>query len=58
MDGRGHAPERHGRERGRPIEGTHAGQQAACSLGFLATSQQYFSLRTNQPPVTSQQYSK
>jgi hypothetical protein len=25
-----------------------------CSLGLSATSQQYFSLRTNQPPVTSQ----
>jgi hypothetical protein len=25
-----------------------------CSLGFSATSQQYFSLRTNQPPATSQ----
>jgi hypothetical protein len=29
----------------------------SCSLGLLATSQQYFSLRTNQPPATSQQYS-
>jgi hypothetical protein len=28
----------------------------ACSLGLSATSQQYFSLRTNQPPTTSQQY--
>jgi hypothetical protein len=26
---------------------------AACSLGLSATSQQYFSLRTNQPPATS-----
>jgi hypothetical protein len=25
----------------------------ACSLGLSATSQQYFSLRTNQPPATS-----
>jgi hypothetical protein len=25
-----------------------------CSLGLSATSQQYFSLRTNQPPATSQ----
>jgi hypothetical protein len=25
-------------------------------LGLSATSQQYFSLRTNQPPATSQQY--
>jgi hypothetical protein len=30
---------------------------AACSLGLSATSQQCFSLRTNQPPATSQQYS-
>jgi hypothetical protein len=29
----------------------------SCSLGLSATSQQYFSLRTNQPPATSQQYS-
>jgi endonuclease/exonuclease/phosphatase (EEP) superfamily protein YafD len=29
----------------------------AYSLGLLATSQQYFSLRTNQPSATSQQYS-
>jgi hypothetical protein len=28
----------------------------SCSLGLSATSQQYFSLRTNQPPATSQQY--
>jgi hypothetical protein len=28
-----------------------------CSLGLSATSQQYFSLRTNQPPATSHQYS-
>jgi hypothetical protein len=27
-----------------------------CSLGLSATKQQYFSLRTNQPPTTSQQY--
>jgi hypothetical protein len=27
-----------------------------CSLGLSATSQQYFSFRTNQPPATSQQY--
>jgi hypothetical protein len=25
----------------------------SCSLGLSATSQQYFSLRTNQPPATS-----
>jgi hypothetical protein len=30
--------------------------KAACSLGLSATSQQYFSLITNQPPATSQQY--
>jgi uncharacterized lipoprotein YmbA len=29
---------------------------APCSFGLSATSQQYFSLRTNQPPATSQQY--
>jgi hypothetical protein len=29
---------------------------AACSFGLSATSQQYFSLRTNQPSATSQQY--
>jgi hypothetical protein len=31
-------------------------QLAACSFGLSATSQQYFSLRTNQPPAISQQY--
>jgi hypothetical protein len=31
-------------------------QHSSCSLGLSATSQQYFSLRTNQPPATSQQY--
>jgi hypothetical protein len=31
-------------------------EPSACSLGLSATSQQYFSLRTNQPPTTSQQY--
>jgi hypothetical protein len=30
--------------------------QRPCSLGLSATSQQYFSLTTNQPPATSQQY--
>jgi hypothetical protein len=30
--------------------------QTSCSLGLSATSQQYFSLTTNQPPATSQQY--
>jgi hypothetical protein len=29
---------------------------APCSFGLSATSQHYFSLRTNQPPTTSQQY--
>jgi hypothetical protein len=28
----------------------------ACSFDLSATSQEYFSLRTNQPPATSQQY--
>jgi hypothetical protein len=28
----------------------------ACSFGLSATSQQYFSLRTNQPPTIGQQY--
>jgi hypothetical protein len=32
-------------------------RKGLCSLGLSATSQQYFSLRTNQPPATSQQYS-
>jgi hypothetical protein len=27
-----------------------------CSLGLSATSQQYFSLTTNQPPATNKQY--
>jgi hypothetical protein len=27
-----------------------------CSLGLSTTNQQYFSLRTNQPPATSEQY--
>jgi hypothetical protein len=31
-------------------------QKPPCSFGLSATSQQYFSLRTNQPPATSQQY--
>jgi hypothetical protein len=29
---------------------------SACSFGLSATSQQYFSLRTNQPPTINQQY--
>jgi hypothetical protein len=29
---------------------------SACSFGLSATSQQYFSLRTNQPPAIRQQY--
>jgi hypothetical protein len=35
---------------------TVPGIPVPCSLGLSATSQQYFSLRTNQPPATSQQY--
>jgi hypothetical protein len=31
-------------------------KRSARSLGLSATSQQYFSLRTNQAPATSQQY--
>jgi hypothetical protein len=31
-------------------------QLAACSFGLSVTGQQYFSLRTNQPPAISQQY--
>jgi hypothetical protein len=31
-------------------------QLTDCSFGLSATSQQYFSLRTNQPPAISQQY--
>jgi hypothetical protein len=34
-----------------------ASLNTACSLGLSATSQQCFSLRRNQPPGTSQQYS-
>jgi hypothetical protein len=37
-----------------PDAGTH--HWAACSFGLSAISQQYFSLRTNQPPAISQQY--
>jgi hypothetical protein len=33
----------------------YAGREL-CSFGLSATSQQYFFLRTNQPPATSQQY--
>jgi hypothetical protein len=32
-------------------------RSSPCSLGLSATSQRYFSLRTNQPPATSQHYS-
>jgi hypothetical protein len=32
------------------------GAETPCSLGLSATSQQYFSLTTNQPLATSQQY--
>jgi hypothetical protein len=31
-------------------------ESTACSFGLSATSQQYFSLRTNQPPTITQQY--
>jgi hypothetical protein len=31
-------------------------KSSPCSFGLSATSQQYFSLRTNQPLATSQQY--
>jgi hypothetical protein len=34
--------------------GRKKNRYAPCSLGLSATSQQYFSLRTNQPPATSQ----
>jgi hypothetical protein len=37
------------------VEGRVVGMRA-CSFGLSATSQQYFSLRTNQPPAISQQY--
>jgi hypothetical protein len=35
--------------------GKSLSKSAPCSFGLSATSQQYFSLRTNQPAVTSQQ---
>jgi hypothetical protein len=31
-------------------------EQTLCSFDLSATNQQYFSLRTNQPPASSQQY--
>jgi hypothetical protein len=34
----------------------HSTVDRPCSFGLSATSQQYFSLTTNQPPATSQQY--
>jgi hypothetical protein len=38
-------------------QGVHVSHQPPYySFGLSATSQQYFSLRTNQPPATSQQY--
>jgi hypothetical protein len=43
-------------DEGRQVHGTLTKQLDHCSLGLSATSQQYFSLRTNQPPTTSQQY--
>jgi hypothetical protein len=39
-----------------PLTLTCTIQTSPCSLGLSATSQQYFSLTTNQPPATSQQY--
>jgi hypothetical protein len=39
-----------------PFIHSHRMGLAPCSFGLSATSQQYFSLRTNQPPTTSQQY--
>jgi hypothetical protein len=43
---------------GRVPKGSFAKNQDSntCSLGLSATSQQYYSLRTNQTPATSQQY--
>jgi hypothetical protein len=38
------------------MEGVVARLATPCSFGLSATSQQYFSLRTNQAPATSQQY--
>jgi hypothetical protein len=38
---------------GHGLRGFSQQQYTACSLGLSATSQQYFSLRTNQPPATS-----
>jgi hypothetical protein len=35
---------------------SHSCLSSPCSFGLSATSQQYFSLRTNQPSATSQQY--
>jgi hypothetical protein len=42
---------------GEPSDRLFRGRRLARSLGLSATSQQYFSLRMNQPPATSQQYS-
>jgi hypothetical protein len=39
-----------------PPHAPEAKREAPCSYGLSATSQQYFSLRTNQPPAISQQY--
>jgi hypothetical protein len=38
-----------------PVSGSRC-TLTTCSFGLSATSQQYFSLRTNQPPAISQQY--
>jgi hypothetical protein len=54
-----------GRRRGGHVRGLAADcvgdpprhRRSPCSLGLSATSQQYFSLKTKQPPTTSQQYS-
>jgi hypothetical protein len=35
---------------------TTSSTASPCSFELSATSQQYFSLRTNQPPATSQHY--
>jgi hypothetical protein len=45
-------------ESGKKIVGStlHDRLYSPCSFGLWATSQQYFSLRTNQPPATSQLY--
>jgi hypothetical protein len=39
-----------------PFLRDHHISPTACSFGLSATNQQYFSLKTNQPPAISQQY--